>query len=274
MTILLKNTLIDLSVPKVMGILNLTPDSFYDGGALKSDRHVLELAEKHINEGAFVLDLGGYSSRPDATHISEEEELHRVIPVVELLLKNFPETPLSIDTFRAKIANESLYAGAAMINDISGSQIEPEILDCVAKHRVPYIAMHMKGTPQTMKSLCQYDDLIVELRQYFAKLIESCAEKHISDVIIDPGFGFAKNSEQNFKLLRELAEFKLLEVPILVGISRKSMIYKTLEVDAKDAINGTTALHMIALQNGASILRVHDVKEAMQCITLFQNLYI
>lgn len=274
MTILLKNKLIDLSTPKVMGILNLTPDSFYDGGALKSDRHVLELAEKHITEGAFVLDLGGYSSRPDATHISEEEELHRVIPVVELLLKNFPETPLSIDTFRAKIANESLYAGAAMINDISGSQIEPEILDCVAKHRVPYIAMHMKGTPQTMKSLCQYDNLIVELRQYFAKLIESCAEKHISDVIIDPGFGFAKNSEQNFKLLRELAEFKLLEVPILVGISRKSMIYKTLEVDAKDAINGTTALHMISLKNGASILRVHDVKEAMQCITLFQNLYI
>ena len=274
MTILLKNKLIDLSTPKVMGILNLTPDSFYDGGALKSDRHVLELAEKHINEGAFVLDLGGYSSRPDATHISEEEELHRVIPVVELLLKNFPETPLSIDTFRAKIANESLYAGAAMINDISGSQIEPEILDCVAKHRVPYIAMHMKGTPQTMKSLCQYDDLIVELRQYFAKLIETCTKKHISDVIIDPGFGFAKNSEQNFTLLRELAEFKLLEVPILVGISRKSMIYKTLEVDAKDAINGTTALHMIALQNGASILRVHDVKEAMQCITLFQNLYI
>ena len=274
MTILLKNKLIDLSTPKVMGILNLTPDSFYDGGALKSDRHVLELAEKHITEGAFVLDLGGYSSRPDATHISEEEELHRVIPVVELLLKNFPETPLSIDTFRAKIANESLYAGAAMINDISGSQIEPEILDCVAKHRVPYIAMHMKGTPQTMKSLCQYDNLIVELRQYFAKLIETCTKKHISDVIIDPGFGFAKNSEQNFTLLRELAEFKLLEVPILVGISRKSMIYKTLEVDAKDAINGTTALHMIALQNGASILRVHDVKEAMQCITLFQNLYI
>ncbi len=274
MTILLKNKLIDLSTPKVMGILNLTPDSFYDGGALKPYRHVLELAEKHISEGAFVLDLGGYSSRPDATHISEEEELHRVIPVVELLLKNFPETPLSIDTFRVKIADESLYAGAAMINDISGSQIEPEILDCVAKHRVPYIAMHMKGTPQTMKSLCQYDNLIVELRQYFAKLIETCTEKHISDVIIDPGFGFAKNSEQNFKLLRELVEFKLLEVPILVGISRKSMIYKTLEIDAKDAINGTTALHMIALQNGASILRVHDVKEAMQCITLFQNLYI
>ena len=274
MTILLKNKLIDLSTPKVMGILNLTPDSFYDGGALKSDRHVLELAEKHISEGAFVLDLGGYSSRPDATHISEEEELHRVIPVVELLLKNFPETPLSIDTFRVKIADESLYAGAAMINDISGSQIEPLILECVAKHQVPYIAMHMKGTPQTMKSLCQYDNLIVELRQYFAKLIETCTEKHISDVIIDPGFGFAKNSEQNFKLLRELVEFKLLEVPILVGISRKSMIYKTLEIDAKDAINGTTALHMIALQNGASILRVHDVKEAMQCITLFQNLYI
>lgn len=274
MTILLKNTLIDLSVPKVMGILNLTPDSFYDGGALKSDRHVLKLAEKHINEGAFVLDLGGYSSRPDATHISEEEELQRVIPIVELLTKNFPETPLSIDTFRVKIADESLYAGAAMINDISGSQLEPEILDCVAKHRVPYIAMHMKGTPQTMKSLCQYDDLIVELRQYFAKLIENCTEKHISDVIIDPGFGFAKNSAQNFKLLRELAEFKLLEVPVLVGISRKSMIYKTLEIDAKDALNGTTALHMIALQNGASILRVHDVKEATQCITLFQNLYI
>lgn len=274
MTILLKKKLIDLSTPKVMGILNLTPDSFYDGGTLKSDRHILELAEKHVKQGAFVLDLGGYSSRPDAIDVSEDEELKRVVPVVELLSSQFPEIPLSIDTFRAKVADESICAGAAMINDISGAQIEPQILDCAAKYRVPYVGMHMRGTPQTMKSLCTYDNLIVELRQYFAELIKTCTEKQISDVIIDPGFGFAKNGEQNFQLLRELAEFKLLEAPILVGISRKSMIYKTLGIETKEAINGTTALHMVALQNGATILRVHDVKEAMQCITLFQNLYI
>jgi len=272
MTILLKKRLIDLSTPKVMGILNLTPDSFYDGGQLKFGSQILKLAEKHLKDGAFALDLGGYSSRPGADHISEEDELGRVLPVVELLTKEFPEAPLSIDTFRSSVADACLESGAAMINDISGSQIDPSILEVVAKHKVPYIGMHMKGTPQTMKDLCQYDDLIVEMRMYFSSLIKQCTELHIHDVIIDPGFGFAKNVEQNFKILRELEEFKLLDCPILIGLSRKSMIYKTLGTTASEALNGTTALNMIALQNGASILRVHDVKEAVECVTLSQNL--
>ncbi len=272
MTILLKKRLIDLSTPKVMGILNLTPDSFYDGGQLKFDSQILKLAEKHLKDGAFALDLGGYSSRPGADHISEEYELGRVLPVVELLTKEFPEAPLSIDTFRSTIADACLKSGASMINDISGSQIDPKILEVVAEHQVPYIGMHMKGTPQTMKDLCQYDDLVVEMRMYFSNLIKRCTELHIHDVIIDPGFGFAKNTEQNFQILRELKEFQLLDCPILIGLSRKSMIYKILGTSASEALNGTTALNMIALQNGASILRVHDVKEAMECVTLSQNL--
>src|SRR5210317_2174852 len=225
MTILLKKRLIDLSTPKVMGILNLTPDSFYDGGRLKFDSQILTLAEKHLKDGAFALDLGGYSSRPGADHISEEYELVRVLPAVELLTKEFPEVPLSIDTFRSTVADACLKSGASMINDISGSQIDPKILEVVAEHKVPYIGMHMKGTPQTMKELCQYDDLIVEMRMYFSSLIKRCTELHIHDVIIDPGFGFAKNTEQNFKILRELEEFKLLDCPILIGLRRKSMIY-------------------------------------------------
>ena len=272
MTILLKKRLIDLSTPKVMGILNLTPDSFYDGGQLKFDSQILKLAEKHLKDGAFALDLGGYSSRPGADHISEEYELGRVLPVVELLTKEFPEAPLSIDTFRSTVADACLKSGASMINDISGSQIDPKILEVVAEHQVPYIGMHMKGTPQTMKDLCQYDDLMVEIRMYFSSLIKRCTELQINDVIIDPGFGFAKNIEQNFQILRELKEFQLLDCPILIGLSRKSMIYKTLGTNASEALNGTTALNMIALQNGASILRVHDVKEAMECVTLSQNL--
>ncbi|CAI8188173.1 MAG: Dihydropteroate synthase [Flavobacteriaceae bacterium] len=272
MTILLKKRLIDLSTPKVMGILNLTPDSFYDGGLLKFDSQILKLAEKHLKDGAFALDLGGYSSRPGADHISEEYELGRVLPVVELLTKEFPEAPLSIDTFRSTVADACLKSGASMINDISGSQIDPKILEVVAKHQVPYIGMHMKGTPQTMKNLCQYDDLMVEMRMYFSNLIKRCTELHIHDVIIDPGFGFAKNTEQNFQILRELKEFQLLDCPILIGLSRKSMIYKTLGTNTSEALNGTTALNMIALHNGASILRVHDVKEAMECVTLSQNL--
>jgi len=272
MTILLKKRLIDLSTPKVMGILNLTPDSFYDGGQLKFDSQILKLAEKHLKDGAFALDLGGYSSRPGADHISEEYELDRVLPVVELLTKEFPDAPLSIDTFRSSVADACLESGASMINDISGSQMDPKILEVVAKHKVPYIGMHMKGTPQTMKELCKYEDLIVEMRLYFSELINRCTELHIHDVIIDPGFGFAKTIEQSFQILRELEEFKLLNSPLLVGLSRKSMIYKTLNSDASKSLNGTTALHMIALDKGASILRVHDVKEAVECVTLSQNL--
>jgi len=272
MTILLKKRLIDLSTPKVMGILNLTPDSFYDGGQLKFDSQILKLAEKHLKDGAFALDLGGYSSRPGADHISEEYELGRVLPVVELLTKEFPDAPLSIDTFRSSVADACLELGASMINDISGSQMDPKILEVVAKHKVPYIGTHMKGTPQTMKDLCQYEDLIVEMRLYFSELINRCTELHIHDVIIDPGFGFAKTMEQSFQILRELEEFKLLNSPLLVGLSRKSMIYKTLNSDASKSLNGTTALHMIALDKGASILRVHDVKEAVECVTLSQNL--
>lgn len=272
MTINCKGTLIDLTAPKVMGILNLTPDSFYDGGNYKDKQNILRQVEKMFSEGATFIDMGAYSSRPGAEHVPEDEELKRLLPIVELILKNFPETLISIDTFRSKIASECLQRGAAMINDISAGNLDTTMLATVAKYQVPYIMMHLKGTPQSMQKKAVYDDLINNLRFYFSEKIELATKLKINDVVIDPGFGFAKTTEQNYTLLNHLDLFKTFEVPLLVGLSRKSMIYKVLESSASEALNGTTALHSIALLKGANILRVHDVKEARECVKLIEAL--
>jgi dihydropteroate synthase len=272
MTITLNQQLIDLNIPRIAAILNVTPDSFYDGGQLKNQDHLLSRVQEHIDQGAHIIDIGGYSTRPGATEVSIEEELSRVIPVVELLQEHFPNTPLSIDTFRSEVALKSLEKGAAMINDVTGSKADPKLLDVVASFQVPYIGMHMRGNPQTMNTLTDYEDIVVELRKHFSWLAEETAKRNLNDLIIDPGFGFAKTVEQNFFLLNHLDAFKLLKLPILVGLSRKSMIYKTLQTTPEEALNGTSALHMIALERGAHFLRVHDVKPAKECIDLYLKL--
>ena len=272
MTITLNQQLIDLTIPRIAAILNVTPDSFYDGGQLKNHDRLLNRVQEHIDQGADIIDIGGYSTRPGAAEVSVEEELSRVIPVVELLQEHFPKTPLSVDTFRSEVALQSLEKGAAMINDVTGSQADPKLLDVVASFQVPYIGMHMRGNPQTMNSLTDYEDIVVELRKHFSWLAEETAKRNLNDLIIDPGFGFAKTAEQNFFLLNHLDAFKLLKLPILVGLSRKSMIYKTLQTTPEEALNGTSALHMIALERGAHFLRVHDVKPAKECIDLYLKL--
>ena len=272
MTINCKGQLIDLSVPKVMGILNITPDSFYDGGSYKNEKDILLQVEKMGNEGATFIDIGAYSSRPGAEHISEDEELKRILPIVNLLIKAYPNILLSIDTFRSNVAKQCIAAGACMINDISAGKLDDNMLQTIADLRVPYIMMHMKGTPQTMQQDTNYEHIIKDMVFYFSERIAAAKQLGILDMIIDPGFGFAKNIEQSYAILNQLELFKMLDKPILAGLSRKSMIYKTLETSAKEALNGTTVLNTIALQKGASILRVHDVKEAMECITLVKSL--
>ncbi|GGG55687.1 dihydropteroate synthase [Bizionia arctica] len=272
MTINCKGKLIDLSTSKVMGILNLTPDSFYDGGKFKNESEILSQVYIMLKAGATFIDLGAYSSRPDANHISEEEELKRLLPIVTLILKEFPEALLSIDTFRSQVAKQGIEAGASLINDISAGLLDEKMLETVAKLQVPYIMMHMKGTPQTMQQETNYKNIIKEMLFYFSERIAKAKALGIMDVIVDPGFGFSKTREQNFEILKQLELFKLLEKPVLIGVSRKSMIYKTLENTAQEALNGTTVLNTIALQKGASILRVHDVKEAVECIRLLEQL--
>lgn len=272
MTINCKGYLIDLATPKVMGILNSTPDSFYDGGKYKSESKLLKNVEKMLFEGATFIDIGAYSSRPGATDISLEEELKRIVPVIELVLKTFPEALISIDTFRSKVAAKCIDIGASIINDISAGKLDNHMLDTVAQYQVPYVMMHMKGSPQNMKELSVYDDVLKEVLYYFSERIQAARLLKINDIIIDPGFGFAKNTEQNFRLLANLDLFKTYDIPILAGLSRKSIIYKTLNTTSKKALNGTTALNMLALNNGANILRVHDVKEAIECITLFNEM--
>ena len=272
-TFQIKGCLYSLNKPKVMGILNLTPDSFFEGSRVPTDKKsVLEEAEKKIKEGADFLDLGGYSTRPGATDISIEEEIARVIPAISEIKKKFPDTLLSVDTFRSQVAKAAIEAGAEVVNDISAGSLDPEMLPLVAKLGVPYIAMHLKGTPQTMHQETNYSDLIPDVLAYFSEKVKQFSKLGIKDVIIDPGFGFAKTREQNFELLRNLSSFKRLGLPILVGVSRKSMIYKTLEISANEALNGTTALNMFALLQGADILRVHDVKEAKETIELAAQL--
>tara|TARA_B100000809_G_scaffold266781_1_gene331525 strand:- start:6045 stop:6821 length:777 start_codon:yes stop_codon:yes gene_type:complete len=255
-----------------MGIINLTPDSFYDGGKLTSEKEIILQAKKMLNEGATFLDLGGYSSRPGAIFVSEKEELNRVLPVIKILLNEFPETLLSIDTFRSNVANESISAGASLVNDISAGKLDDQMFKVIAQHQVPYIMMHMRGTPQTMMQNINYTDLTKEVLYYFSERIAKARSFGINDLIIDPGFGFSKTLDQNYELFNDLELFKNLNVPFLIGISRKSMIQRKIKTTAADSLNGTTALHAIAIQKGTSILRVHDVKEAFETINLLQNL--
>ncbi|MDC1372349.1 dihydropteroate synthase [Flavobacteriaceae bacterium] len=268
MNINCKGKLIDISSPKVMGVLNLTPDSFYDGNKFDNEKKILNQVEKMLNDGATFIDIGAYSSRPGATHISEDQEKSRIIGTVELLITEFPDANLSIDTFRSSIADECLNAGASIINDITASEYDSEILKIAHKHNAPYVMMHMKGMPQDMMKQNKYDNLIKEIIYYFSKKIEAARTAKVNDIIIDPGFGFSKNIDQNYDILKNLGLLKSLDSPILVGLSRKSMIYKLLKTTPELALNGTTSLNTIALLNGAKILRVHDVKEAMECIKI------
>ncbi|PQJ32022.1 dihydropteroate synthase [Nonlabens arenilitoris] len=261
--------LIDLSTPHVMGIVNVTPDSFYDGGKLKSDIDLLQQVNKMLADGATFIDIGGYSSRPDGMDITVDEELNRVIPMIDILIKEFKDLNLSIDSFRSRVVDQAIQHGVNIVNDISAGMIDEKMIETVAQHRVPYIMMHMRGTPQTMRSLNKYNNLIKDINFYFSERIATARAAGIDDIIIDPGYGFAKTVNQNYHLLQNQGLVKLHNVPILSGISRKSMIYKTLDIKATQALNGTSALHMICLQQGASILRVHDVNEAMEVIKLY-----
>ena len=271
-TINCKGKLIDLLTPKVMGIINLTPDSFYDGGKLGSEKEIIYQAEKMLKEGATFLDLGGYSSRPGANFVSEADELNRVLPAVKILIKEFPNVNLSIDTFRSKIAKTCIENGACMINDISAGLLDPQMLEVIANYQVPLVMMHMRGTPETMMLNTNYENLTNDILYFFSERIAKARALGINDIIVDPGFGFSKKLDQNFELFNDLELFSFLNTPILIGISRKSMIQKTLNISATESLTGTTALHAIALQKGVSILRVHDVKEAFETINLLQNL--
>ena len=253
-----------------MGILNITPNSFYDGGNYSDEKSILKHVEKMLSEGATFIDIGAYSSKPNAAFVSEEEEMERLIPVLKLVLKQFPEALLSVDTFRSNVAKMAVENGACIINDISAGNLDVKMMETVANLHVPYIMMHMKGTPQTMQSLSEYENITKEILFYFSKKVAQARSFGIHDLIIDPGFGFAKTMKQNYAVLDNLELFKMLELPLLAGFSRKSMIYKILETSPELALNGTTVLNTIALQKGAKIIRVHDVKEAMECVKLCQ----
>lgn len=267
-----KGQLIDLSHPKVMGILNSTPDSFYDGGRYKNEKDILEKVEKMLTEGATFIDVGAYSSRPGAKYVSEEEEQSRLLPVVELILKQFPDTIISIDTFRSNIVKKAVDIGAAMINDIAAGTMDANMMKTISELQIPYIMMHMQGTPDNMQQNPKYERIIEELLYFFSEKIAQARALGINDLIVDPGFGFGKTIAHNYEILKKLELFNILELPLLVGLSRKSMIYKLLETSPDEALNGTSSLHMVALMKGASILRVHDVKEAMECVKLAAQL--
>ena len=270
LTINCKGQLIDLSSPKVMGILNITPDSFYDGGKYNDESSVLRQVEKMLYQGATFIDVGAYSSRPNAEHINENQELKRIIPIIELLVKKFPEILISVDTFRSSVAKISIESGACMINDISAGSIDKNMFRTIAKLNVPYILMHMQGTPQSMQQNPTYDDVAHDLIYYFSKKVNELRDLRVNDIIIDVGFGFGKTIEHNYNLLKNLSLFKVLELPILSGISRKSMLYKLLDTVPENALNATTSANTIALLNGTNILRVHDVKEAIEAIKIVE----
>ncbi|MGB0895700.1 MAG: dihydropteroate synthase [Flavobacteriaceae bacterium] len=272
MTINCKGHLVDLSTPKVMGILNLTPDSFFDGGKYNSETEIVTRVRQLLTDGATFIDVGAYSSRPGATHISEQEELQRIVPIVKLLVTTFPDILISIDTFRSNVAKTCIHEGAALINDISAGEMDDNMFDTVGKLQVPYIMMHMQGTPQNMQTEPHYQNVTQDILYYFSKKIALARQHNINDLIIDPGFGFGKTLAHNYQLLNNLELFTHTELPFLVGVSRKSMIYNILNTDAQHALNGTTVINTIALQKGASILRVHDLKEAMECITLINQM--
>lgn len=260
--------LLDLSTPAIMGILNLTDDSFYDGGQHNSIKKALLQTEKMLDDGAKIIDIGAYSSRPKAKHISHDEEWQRLEKTLQIINKEFTQAILSVDTFRSEIARRSIDNGADIINDISAGNLDPQMFDTVADLNVPYIMMHMQGTPQTMQDNPHYNCIEKEVVNYFLNKVKTLQQKGLSKIIIDPGFGFGKTLEHNYQLLNNLEELHTLELPLLIGVSRKSMVYKVLESDAKNSLNGTTAIHTLCLSKGASILRAHDVKEAVECVKL------
>ena len=267
----LNDKLIDLSTPIVMGILNTTPDSFFKGNRFVSDKGILKCVEKIVSEGGSLIDIGGYSTRPQADVVTDEEEIRRVSEALEIIMKKFPDVYISVDTFRSTVVREVVRNyKVAMINDIGGGTLDPLMFETIADLKVAYVLMHTRGTPQTMQSKTEYDDLMADVFRFLEKRIAQLRLFGVNDIIIDPGFGFAKTADQNFELLKKLSYFKELNVPVLAGLSRKSMIYTLLDTDAEGALNGTTAANMLALLGGASILRVHDVKEAFQTIEIYK----
>ncbi|MCX2453131.1 dihydropteroate synthase [Pedobacter sp. PLR] len=270
-TLNLQGRLVDISKPTVMGILNLTPDSFYNNSRVDNADDALRRTETFLNEGAKFIDIGAYSSRPGAAEVSEDEELSRMVPIVEIISKKFPEAWLSIDTFRAKVAKESVEAGAHLINDISGGELDEAMFQTAADLQVPYILMHMRGTPQNMQQQTGYSNIGLDLIDYFSEKIAVLKKLGVKDIILDPGFGFAKTTNENYQLLNQLQDLDIFELPLLVGFSRKSMIYNFLGNDPQQALNGTSILNTIALMKGAGILRVHDVKAAAECIALVEK---
>lgn len=267
-----KGKVVDISKPSVMAILNLTPDSFYQNSRAKSIDDALSKVEHFVNAGAKFIDLGAYSSRPGAAEVSEEEELERMVPAIKAINQSFPEVLLSVDTFRAKVAEESIHAGAHLINDIAAGNLDESMFETVAKLQVPYIMMHMKGTPQNMQDNPTYENVTKEVFSYFSEKIKTLQNLGVKDIILDPGFGFAKTLDHNYQLLKEMELLNFFELPLLVGFSRKSMITKALGIKTEDALNGTTVLNTTALLKGANILRVHDVKEAVECVELVNRI--
>jgi len=267
-----KGRLLDLSSPKIMGILNVTPDSFYDGGQYNNIDNALFQAEKMLKEGADIIDIGGMSSRPGADIISTDEELRRVVPVVNQIAAHFPESILSIDTIKAEVAKQAIEAGGHIVNDISAGQFDDDFYQTVAKLDVPYILMHMNGSPKTMQHNPNYDNVVTHITDFFVQEVGILRDLGVKDIILDVGFGFGKTIEHNYQLLKQLSDFQIFDLPIMVGVSRKSMIYKYLNIEAKDALNGTSVLHLAALQNGGNILRVHDVKAAKEVVQLWEML--
>jgi dihydropteroate synthase len=270
MTINIKGTLLDLTKPKIMGILNITPDSFFDGGEYNSEYKILNQVEKMLSEGADIIDIGGHSSRPGAKKLTIEKETERVIPIIKLIVGKFKNIIISIDTFRSEIARKAIEAGASIINDISGGDLDKKMYQVAGELKVPYIIMHMKGVPSNMQNDTEYDNVIFDIIKNLSYKIDLAKKAGVLDIIIDPGFGFGKSLKDNFKILKNLSSFKQLNQPIMVGLSRKSMIYKLLESSANDALNGTTCLNSISLNNGANIIRVHDVKEAKEAVKLIE----
>jgi dihydropteroate synthase len=271
-TLQVKGSLMDLSIPKVMGILNITPDSFFDGGANNSVALALKKADQMLTEGVDIIDVGGYSTKPNAAEVSVEEELNRVVPIIDSLIKEHPDVILSVDTFRSKVAYQAIKAGASIVNDVSGGNLDDQMFATVAELKVPYVLMHMRGTPASMQSLANYDNVLVDVAKELAVKLNLLRQLGVNDVIIDPGFGFAKTIAHNYEMLKNLSYFEVLDCALLVGVSRKSMIYKALGNGPESGLNGTTALHMAALMQGASILRVHDVKEAKEVVTLYNKM--
>lgn len=272
-TINIKGQLLSLDEPQVMGILNVTPDSFYAGSRKQTEAAIIDRIETILREGASIIDVGGYSSRPDAAEVSETEEMQRLEMALQPLLQHYPDVVVSVDTFRSSVARQCVEKyGVAMINDISGGELDERMFDTVAQLRVPYIMMHMRGTPQTMQQQTDYEDVTADLLKYFSQKLERLFRLGVNDVILDPGFGFSKTLTQNYELMRHLSDFRIFGLPLLVGVSRKSMIYKLLGITPEESLNGSTVLHTYALLHGADILRVHDVRAAREAIQIVQQL--